>query len=280
MRSLLFLSILAIACSAFAHDTNECNELEATALQIVNKMNSLFGTDIKIKFIESANTGPKVQGEKEVPLSLSDANAAHKEMQLPKPCLLKDSKLPSKEHWSLIIAHEFSHYIIDQRQERCTAEFERSRTLSEEDRRELSHMHHANNDVLGLKILRTLKVDARKGIWELGDYVKQNRKAMGDDAANAYEKRVAYMKQIWPTNFSSSDDFLFAEYFDGFDQLKNYFAKRTSESNFIQGLKNGTDSLNGCFIVKSSKAQESLKVWRSLGTALLPAGSSKRSGAK
>jgi len=277
---LLFFALLPTFSAQAGHNPKECRELEDLAVRLVNQMNSIFDLKVKTEFITKANNGPKIPGEPILRPSLLDANSANDTLQLPKPCFMSEAALPSKELWSLIIAHEYSHKIIDQRQDKCFQAFVKSQPLSSEELRERDHMHHANNDILGLKILSELKMNARNGIWDLGDYVKQHRKEIGTEGANAYEKRVKYMKQIWPTDFESGEDFFFGEYFDGFKEMNNYIPNRHPRSTLIRDLQKGVSTVDGCFIVKPEKAKESLLIWRNLDSVATQPRQSKKPGVK
>ena len=267
MRKIFYFAVLFVLFSSFtaqaSHDVSACRELEDLADRLVAKMNSFFNMSIKSEFITKANDGSS-SDEVGAPLTLMDANSAHATLQIPKPCLMTEDSLPSKELWSLIIAHEYSHKIIDQRQDQCFQAFIKNQPLASAKVLERDQMHHANMDVLSLKILSQTNVNTNKSIADLQKYIKQNQGGIGNDTTDAFKKRIQYMKKIMPVDIESSAGFLFGEYFDGFDQMDNFIRKQHPKSTLVKDLKSGVTKVDGCFIVKPTMAQQSLNLWRSL----------------
>lgn len=259
---IFILMMLSTFPARASHDLNECRELEDLATRLVSKMNSFFDMKVKLEFISKANDGSP-EGSTGTPLMLMDANAGHATLQMPKPCLLSEESLPSKELWSLTIAHEFSHKIIDQREDKCFSIFFKQQSLSSAKLLERSEMHHINMDVLALKILSETNVNTTKAVADMDKYIIRHKAEIGMDTVKEFEKRIQYMKSILPTDFKSADGFLLSQYFDGFSEIDNYISKKHPKSSLIKDLKQGVNNVDGCFIVNAEKGQQSLSVWKS-----------------
>lgn len=248
------------------HRVEDCRRLETAAIQQMQQMNLLFGMNVELEFISHERVP---RGEAPQPLTLMSANSATKTLQLPRPCLMTEVKLPSIELWSYLIAHEYSHKILDQKQDQCFREFFKSQgRLTPEQIRERDLMHHVNNDVLALKILAELKVDGFKSINDLNSYSEnEGTSSLGPELKFNYLKRVKYLKQIWPTDFSSAKGFLFAQYFDGLHQMQRVVTKKYPNSSLIREIRDSTHESNGCFVVKGQKVQQSLAAWAKLSAS-------------
>jgi hypothetical protein len=268
---LLILAFFSNPIFASNHQPARCAELEQIGTGMVQAMNQMFAMNVGLRFIEKGNEPPVEYGGVMRAPNLMDANAAHREengreiLELPKPCRMSEQSLPSNELWSLIIAHEYGHKLIDRRQDQCLSSFLASKPEFS-TQRQLDDIHHANCDVLALKILSHLKINAAVGIKDLGKYLSMMPVSkLGEDAYAAFLKRAAYMTNIWPTNFSTGTDFLAGEYIDGLEEIGNFLKNDRNNSHLLKDLKSRFDGkIQGCMLFKNVEIEKSISIWQQL----------------
>jgi len=270
---LIFLFSFSQLALGQNHDLKACRDLERRALTMVRNINSMFNKQVEVKFLKFGKEPPAWAGGVQRPPNLLDANAANKNelgrevIELPRPCFMSEKSLPSKELWSFIIAHEYSHKLIDKNDGHCYGTFLRTNdsAFSIVERERLNDVHHTNCDVMGLKILSHLNVDGRAGISDLKLYIDIAKKDMGDEVHQAFLKRTAYMSRIWPTDFDQGKDFLAGEYFDGITEIQHLLKRRYPHSKLLVDLESKiSGKVEGCLLFKTERIRDSLALWKQL----------------
>lgn len=256
--------------SAFAHSTDACVTLEEQANLLVKRLNSEFGKNVVIRFLEESP--PDEQGNTVLrkPMLL-DANISNQDNQgrplmvLPKPCKMGEHDLPSYELWSFFVAHEFAHIVIDRDADEwaCYRSAE-SRKSTAEDFLVLDEMSHVNVDIFALKLLSFLKIDPTMAVRDFGRYLTEYKSMLGD----SYEhnrKRVSYLTKTGLTDFNSGHEFVAGAYFGGLPEIKIFLKREFPHSEFLDDISAFLVTENPiCSLYKEEKQNQSLRLWKEL----------------
>ena len=266
---ILILLFSGVNTWAVKKDTKSCQQVEAQIKENVKKLNAMFKMDVTVTFIETLSFGDVTWKAR-----IIDSNAGHRDtngketLEFPKPCNL-DEELPVKEFWHMIVAHEFSHKILDKEINRCSSISDETHgDLAFDQSAQMYNLNHLNVYLMSLKILKFWKVDSIKASEEFEKWMKTVPDAIGDDSLKALKGIAIFLKaRAKTTSFNSGNDFITGAYFDrnGLNILNQFLKRNYPNSTLIKDIENKVHKEVGpCMMFKTEDVAHALAAWKKL----------------
>lgn len=265
--------VRAVIKTTRVHDRLQCKALEFQAVELMQRLNELFGMKVGLNFITESPLSKLTKR----PIRMMDANAGQQDeagneiVQMPVPCEL-DEDLPSLEFWAFIIAHEFSHKIIDKNYIECESYNEELRSEQmpnvESDVVTLYNINHINIYLMALKILNHWKMDTVKAVEDYGQYAVVVKNINDEESLQSMRATTVYLLQHTQTDFNTGNDFFNGEYFDGIEVLAPMLKKHYPKSTLVTEMRSRVyRQVKSCLILKADLRDKTFKLWSDLMSA-------------
>lgn len=194
MRTLLCL-IFLFSRHSYSQDCLETVDILQEKLQL---MNEKFDSNVVISWTN--DDGDELESYFDASMKTEDT------IVIKNPCVESEENV-SLETQIFILAHEFSHTIIDTILYITNEELEFMETIPEAELDLYFELHHLNTDILAMKILNFFGINTRIAVQDMmnKDPYKERYKV----------KRYYYLINNLSSNFQNGNDFIPVLYFGG-----------------------------------------------------------------
>jgi hypothetical protein len=263
-RMLLFglLSISTLPVFAQGISSESCTQIRQDARVLFRNMNSLFRVTQTMEFVTETNDGS--------PLDLAWAgNPQGGPIHMPDPCHLTDREKVSKDLYLFVLAHEFSHGIIDQPMgSDCIGDYwsQFDDDYWESDTaRIMREQQHVNTDMLALKTMAHFNLDQSKAVSDFQRWILDNESQRGINASNSpFQLRAAHIHRHIPTDFSHGHDFTSGYVLQNVSFMESFLAREYPGSTLVSDLRGRYDSQrNDCLFSSGQQRAEGLLQFQS-----------------